>query len=60
VQLNGTLTNGTYPSGNTIDAINNISSGTNIIFDAKNAVTLSPGFQAQTGSVFMAKIGGCN
>jgi len=40
---------------------NVINSGANITYDAKRTVTLLPGFTANKGSVFLAKVGtGCN
>jgi predicted outer membrane repeat protein len=47
---------GTTAGGN----LNTISSGSNVIYQGGNYVRLNPGFKANTGSVFMAKIlAGC-
>ncbi len=48
-----------FEAGQTIDAYNTLQSGTNIKYDAGKSVTLNPGFQAKTGSVFSAYIDGC-
>ncbi|MFN3848569.1 MAG: glycoside hydrolase family 97 catalytic domain-containing protein [Spirosomataceae bacterium] len=42
-----------------IEANNIIQSGANITYSANNAVQLNAGFNAQSGSVFKAEIGGC-
>ncbi|MCU0325986.1 MAG: glycoside hydrolase family 97 protein [Spirosomaceae bacterium] len=42
-----------------IEANNVIQSGANIIYSANKSVLLNAGFNAQSGSVFKAEIGGC-
>jgi hypothetical protein len=44
----------------TINASNKIISPANVTYKAGNSVSLNTGFEAQTGSVFMAQIQGCN
>jgi hypothetical protein len=44
----------------TINASNKIISPANVTYRAGNAVSLNTGFEAQTGSVFLAQIQGCN
>lgn len=38
---------------------NTINSGSNVLYRAKNSVTLNPGFKANSGAVFKAELGGC-
>lgn len=45
---------------NIITATNKISGGTDILYQAGKAVVLNPGFEARSGAVFKAQIGGCN
>lgn len=44
----------------TIDATNKIISPANVTYKAGNSISLNTGFEAQTGSVFLAQIQGCN
>lgn len=44
----------------TIDATNKIISSANVTYKAGNSISLNTGFEAQTGSVFLAQIQGCN
>ena len=63
---NPTLPN--YPVGtnthakatNFITATNTINTNTNILYQAGKSVVLNPGFEAKSGAVFKAQIGGCN
>lgn len=48
-----------YEVSETIAATNIISSGANVSYDAGKSITLSPGFVANSGSVFKAYIDGC-
>lgn len=45
----------TIPSGQT----NTINAGSNVVYRAKNSVTLNSGFKANSGAVFKAELGGC-
>ncbi|AFK05685.1 glycoside hydrolase family 16 (plasmid) [Emticicia oligotrophica DSM 17448] len=63
-QANGTLNDnpvvsGTYLFSSTITSQGKINAGSNVTFSAGNSVTLNPGFQANSSSVFSAQIGGC-
>lgn len=44
----------------TIIASNKIFSPASVIYKAGNSLTFNPGFEATNGSIFTAKIGGCN
>jgi hypothetical protein len=44
----------------TIDATNKIISPANVTYKAGSVISLNTGFEAQTGSVFLAQIQGCN
>ncbi|MBK9510563.1 MAG: hypothetical protein IPO04_14425 [Cytophagaceae bacterium] len=44
-----------YETSGILTAMNKISSGANITFDAQQAVILSPGFTANSGSVFKVR-----
>lgn len=61
--LNITTTTGNITgdifAGSTITSAGNIPSGANVEFSAGSAVDLIPGFEAVTGSVLDAHIGGC-
>jgi hypothetical protein len=64
---NITLTSNNYSSAEferddyiTAESNYDISDGDEIIFSAGNKVNLEPGFSALNGSIFQAKIGGCN
>jgi len=56
-----------YQTGNTvikqvvstINASNKVGNGSNVSYQAGNAVVLTPGFETQSGGVFKAKIQGC-
>ncbi|MBL0301999.1 MAG: hypothetical protein IPQ23_09935 [Cytophagaceae bacterium] len=48
-----------YETSGILTAMNKISSGANITFDAQHAVILSPGFTANSGSVFKVQVDGC-
>ena len=48
-------------ASNTLIGVNAIRAGANITYDAKNSVTLQPGFLAEKGSIFTAVAGvGCS
>ena len=44
----------------TINASNKIISPAKVTYKAGNSISLNTGFEAQTGSVFVAQIQGCN
>ena len=48
-----------YEAGQSISASNLINSGANVRYNAANNVVLLPGFQAQSGVKFSARIEGC-
>lgn len=50
----------TMKASNTITAQNQISGQANVTYSAGKSVTLNPGFIANNGTVFTAKIGGCD
>lgn len=59
--LNGTLTgSSTIVAGTSIYSTNIVSNGANVDMSAGNLVELNPGFDARTGSVYEAYIGGCS
>ena len=43
-----------------ITAIGTVASSTSVVFDASKSITLLPGFQAQSGSVFRTNLQGCS
>jgi hypothetical protein len=53
------ITAGTYLASDAISSQGKINSGANVTFSAGKSVMLSPGFQANSNSIFIAKIGGC-
>ncbi len=56
VLSNATITSFDWIKGNTNNSIN---AAQNIIYSAGNYILLEPKFEAKSGSVFQAKIGGC-
>ncbi|GAB2609962.1 hypothetical protein GCM10027035_02770 [Emticicia sediminis] len=57
--LSGNATTSTQRAG-TITSTQRVAAGTTSTYSATQSVTLSPAFQADNGSVFSAKIEGCN
>jgi hypothetical protein len=61
--FSGNITAGKYDVATTITTQNAVQTkvltGTNVILNGGNSVTLHAGFEAQSGSVFKAYIGGC-
>lgn len=57
--LTGTAT-ATIERAGTITSTQRVAAGTSSTYSATKSVTLSPAFQADNGSVFSAKIEGCN
>ncbi len=57
---NYTNTNVTFKTANSISATNTISGASKVNYQAANSVELLPGFSVGTGSVFVAKIQGCD
>lgn len=51
---------GTKQAAQTIFATNKILTPANVIYRAGNSIELNAGFEAQSGTVFMAQIGSCN
>jgi hypothetical protein len=61
LNLTSNLTTSSLQMANTvITATNKIFSPASVIYNAGNSLTLSPGFEAKTGSNFLARIGNCN
>ncbi|MEM1119882.1 MAG: 3-coathanger stack domain-containing protein, partial [Bacteroidota bacterium] len=59
--LNGDpIAAGTYQTSNTITSAGVVASGTTVVMDAGNSITLSTDFVAEAGSNFTAQIGGCS
>lgn len=56
----GTGTSIHVKATNFITATNKISSATDVLYQAGKSVVLNPGFEARSGAVFKAQIGGCN
>lgn len=50
----------TYKTSQKITGINKLSNAVKITYDAKQSIELLPGFIAENGTTFTAKIGGCN
>ena len=48
-----------YSAGNSISSTADCPNNLEVIYDAANAITLSPGFKALSGSIMEMKIGGC-
>lgn len=63
ITINSTFTSGTVSNikaSNVITGVNYINAGATITYDAKNSVTLQPGFVAEQNSTFLAVAGvGC-
>jgi Carbohydrate esterase, sialic acid-specific acetylesterase len=61
LNITSTIIGGTfiYEANDKITAVNQITNGSNVTYDAKNAVILNPGFSVQVGGVFQTKIDGC-
>ena len=63
LNLSGTISAGKYDVATTISTQNGgqtkVLSGTQVILNGGNSVTLLPTFEAQNGSIFKAYIGGC-
>jgi hypothetical protein len=57
---NGSTNDITYGASQTVSATNIISNGAKVSYNAGKSITLLPGFQANTGTVFKANIIGCN
>lgn len=57
--LNGSNTNITYAVSDFIQAANKLQNGSKVAFDAKNSITLTPGFISDYGTTFTAQVGGC-
>ncbi|GGD50490.1 hypothetical protein GCM10011514_13410 [Emticicia aquatilis] len=57
--FSGTNTSLTFNASQTISATNIISSSAKINYNAAKSITLLPGFSADSGTVFNAKIAGC-
>ncbi len=55
----GASTSLTFNASQTISATNIISSSAKINYNAAKSITLLPGFSADTGTIFNAKIAGC-
>ncbi|MFN3490217.1 MAG: NPCBM/NEW2 domain-containing protein, partial [Emticicia sp.] len=55
----GASTSLTFNASQTISATNIISSSAKVNYNAAKSITLLPGFSANTGTVFNAKIAGC-
>jgi len=60
VTLSGTALSAGQRAAQTLISTQEVPNGTNGLYTAGNGITLLPGFQAQTGSIFMASIKGCN
>lgn len=56
---NGASTSLTFNASQTISATNIISSSAKVNYNAAKSITLLPGFTADTGTIFNAKIAGC-
>ncbi|AXE20571.1 hypothetical protein DR864_23950 [Runella rosea] len=51
---------GTKQAAQTITATNKLTAPARVSYQAGNAITLSPGFAADNGVIFLSQIGGCN
>nr|WP_299418141.1 zinc-dependent metalloprotease family protein [uncultured Emticicia sp.] len=60
--VTSTISTGTsiVQAAQTIDASNKVISPAKVTYKAGNSISLNAGFEAQTGSVFVAQIQGCN
>lgn len=56
---NNLISSGTYQVSDQIISTGIVDTGNNVIFDAKNTITLNANFTVANGGVFLAKIGGC-
>lgn len=61
---NETIPSGTYAAENDIETTTGgsgvtVAAGSTVVLDAGNSITLRPGFVAESGSNFTARIGGC-
>lgn len=54
-----TIPTNTYQVSNSIVSNGTVATGTRVIFDAGNQITLKEGFNVENGANFTAKIGGC-
>jgi len=60
LNLTSNFTTDSFQIANTtITANNKIFSPANVVYKAGNSLTFTPGFEAKSGSNFMARIGGC-
>ncbi|MEM1325599.1 MAG: reprolysin-like metallopeptidase [Bacteroidota bacterium] len=50
---------GTYRAGNTLTSTGRVAAGTTVTFEAGQSITLSPGFRAEAGATFTARIQIC-
>lgn len=61
--VSGAITSGKYDAATAIVTQNGepttVSAGTNVLLNGGKTVMLQPGFEAQSGSIFKAYIGGC-
>jgi hypothetical protein len=57
--VSGTYQKAASSSAGKITATNKLTGTSNVIYRAK-AIELNPGFKAESGTVFLAEIGGCN
>lgn len=55
----GEIPDGTYQVANDITTSGNVVSGSTVVLDAGNSITLTTGFTAANGADFLAVIGGC-
>ncbi len=51
---------GTKQASQTIAATNKVNASANVIYQSGRSIMLNAGFEAKSGGVFQAKIGGCN
>ena len=49
-----------FKAGDRILGKNRLTGNANVVYDAKNSISLESGFMSNSGTVFLAKIGGCN
>ena len=54
------ITNGTVQASQQVKATNKVQSGMSLVYKAGNSVLFEPGFEAKSGAVFRAYVGGCN
>ncbi len=60
LKLNGQLASGTYSAVSVIESTAEILSDTTVLYTAGERITLLPGFRADAGSSFQAKIEACS